>query len=229
MPSDLVIIGAGIAGLCSAYYARRRGLSVTVLERNAAGADACSTGNAGMIVPGDFVPLASPGMISTGLRSMWNPESPFYLRPRADPDLVEWCWRFFRASNAKRADAAGPILTAAQMDSRALFVALSEQAGLDFGLQQRGLTMICATPHALEKKAALLDKAKALGTRATLLDADGVRALNPGVEIACLGGLHFPDDCFLDPRRLLEALHRAVEDVARPRHVAVLTRPQVGR
>jgi D-amino-acid dehydrogenase len=56
----VVILGGGVIGLCSAYYALKRGLAVTVIEREAAGGDNCSMGNAGMIVPSHFIPLAAP-------------------------------------------------------------------------------------------------------------------------------------------------------------------------
>lgn len=88
---DLIIIGGGVIGLSVAYFAQRAGLSVTILDRNPPESDSCSTGNAGMVVPSHFVPLAAPGMIGMGLRSMLNPESPFYIRPRLDPDLIAWC------------------------------------------------------------------------------------------------------------------------------------------
>ena len=86
----VIIVGGGVIGLCSAYYALKRGVPVTVSEREAAGGDNCSLGNAGMIVPSHFIPLAAPGMMAKGLRWMLNPESPFFVRPRMDPALARW-------------------------------------------------------------------------------------------------------------------------------------------
>ena len=60
-----VIVGAGIIGLSSAYYLQKSGWRVTVLEKND-GTDNCSFGNAGMIVPSHFTPLASPGIVAQG-------------------------------------------------------------------------------------------------------------------------------------------------------------------
>ncbi len=65
-------------------------LRVTLVERNAAQRDGCSFGNAGMVVPSHFVPLAAPGMVALGLKWMWNPESPFYIKPRLSRDLLDW-------------------------------------------------------------------------------------------------------------------------------------------
>lgn len=208
--NDVVIIGGGVIGLTAAYFALQRGLKVVVLDRNAPESDSCSTGNAGMVVPSHFVPLAAPGMIGMGLRSMLNPESPFYIRPRLDGELIDWCWRFFRAATREKAGAGAPALAAAQLESRALYVEMAERDGLDFGLQKRGLVMICATEEALHDETGLKPAADRLGVPLEVLDAAGVRALNPGLDIACVGGAYFPLDCYLSPPRLLSALRGAI-------------------
>ena len=102
----VVIVGAGVSGLCAAHYARRRGFAVTVIDDGGPERGGCSFGNAGMIVPSHFIPLAAPGMVALGLRWMWNPESPFYIQPRLDWDLLAWAWRFWRASTRERVERA---------------------------------------------------------------------------------------------------------------------------
>jgi len=94
MSKRVLIVGAGVIGLCTAYYCARRGFAVTVVERKPARRDGCSFGNAGMIVPSHFVPLSAPGMVALGLKWMWNPASPFYVKPRLDADLMGWGVKF---------------------------------------------------------------------------------------------------------------------------------------
>ena len=72
------IIGGGIIGLSSAYYLQKAGHQVTVIDKGDL-QDGCSFGNAGMIVPSHFIPLAAPGMVSKGIRWMFNAKSPFYV------------------------------------------------------------------------------------------------------------------------------------------------------
>src|SRR5436190_11375093 len=98
MARRILIIGAGVIGLSAAYYAARKGHSVTVLEREPVQRDGCSFGNAGMVVPSHFVPLAAPGMVALGFKWMWNPESPFYVKPRLNRDLLAWGLQFWRSS-----------------------------------------------------------------------------------------------------------------------------------
>ncbi|MFM8469353.1 MAG: NAD(P)/FAD-dependent oxidoreductase [Limisphaerales bacterium] len=125
-PKHILIIGGGVIGLSTAYYCARHGHRVTVLDREAVGHEGCSFGNAGMIVPSHFVPLAAPGMVALGLKWMWNPESPFYIQPRLDADLFDWGFKFWQASTAARVERAAPLLRDLSFASRACFEELAD-------------------------------------------------------------------------------------------------------
>jgi D-amino-acid dehydrogenase len=86
---DITIIGGGIIGLCSAYYLQKEGYKVNIIERGDL-SDGCSFGSMGYISPSHFVPLASPGIISQGLKWMLSSTSPFYIKPRLNIDLMKW-------------------------------------------------------------------------------------------------------------------------------------------
>src|ERR1700756_5663736 len=121
MARQILIIGAGVIGLSAAYYAARKGHSGAFLEREPAQRDGCSFGNAGMIVPSHFVPLAAPGMVALGLKWMFNPESPFYIKPRFDADLISWAWKFYRAATPEHVARSAPLLRDLSFASRACF------------------------------------------------------------------------------------------------------------
>lgn len=207
----IVIVGGGVIGLCVAHYALRRGHRVTVLERGACDRDSCSLGNAGMIVPSHFTPLAAPGMVALGLKWMWNPESPFYVKPQLDWDLIGWGLKFWRAATPARVLAAAPLIRDLSFASRACFEELAAQPGFDFGLEKRGLLMLCKTPHTLDDEAQMAAKARALGIPAEVLDAKAVAALEPGVRMDIAGAVWFPQDCHLAPDRFMACLQRSVE------------------
>ncbi len=198
----VTILGAGVIGLSTALYCARRGMKVTVIEKKAQQRDGCSFGNAGMIVPSHFIPLAAPGMVKLGLKWMWNPESPFYIKPRLNLDLVTWGLRFWQASTQQRVDAAAPVLRDLSLLSRQCF----EEIGLDFGLVKKGLLMLCKKPQTLEEEAHTASQARALGIPAEVLDAKATAALDPAVTMDVAGSVFFPMDCHLAPGRFVAAL-----------------------
>ena len=65
--AEILIIGAGVMGICSAYYLTERGHKVMVVDKGEV-CSGCSYGNAGLVVPSHCIPLAAPGVISLGLR-----------------------------------------------------------------------------------------------------------------------------------------------------------------
>lgn len=210
LDGHVVVIGGGLIGFSAAYHLLRAGMQVTLIERGKEEAEGCSTGNAGMVVPSHFVPLAAPGVIWKGLRWMLDPESPFSIRPRPSWELACWGWQFYRASSPARVRRAMPVLRDMALRSRAIFGELAEQEGFEFGLQKKGLLMLCKTRAALEHEAELAAIANSLGVEAEVLDAEGVRKKDPGMEIDVMGGVHFAQDCHLDPARFLGDLRREV-------------------
>jgi D-amino-acid dehydrogenase len=136
---QIVVIGAGVIGLCTAYYCARRGHRVTVIDRSPEQREGCSFGNAGMVTPSHFVPLAAPGMVALGLKWMWNAESPFYIKPRLNWDLLSWGWKFMRAATAKHVERSAPLLRDLSFASRACFEEMAEQWTVPAGVPPGGL------------------------------------------------------------------------------------------
>jgi D-amino-acid dehydrogenase len=161
-----------------------------------------------MVVPSHFVPLAAPGMIAMGLRWMFNPESPFYVRPRPSLELLRWGWLFWRHANAGHVARSRELLRDLNLESRRMFAELAQEE--DFGLQQRGLLMLCKTSRALDEETELAAAAKEIGIEARVLDPRETSALDPGITMDVAGAVHFPQDCHLDPGRFLTALRRRV-------------------
>ncbi len=204
--SRVVVIGGGLIGLSVAAECQRRGHRVSVIERSPEQRGA-SLGNAGMVVPSHFVPLAAPGMVALGLRWMWNPESPFYIQPRLDWDLISWAWKFWRASTRERVEQAAPLLRDLHLASRDAYARLAD-SGEDLGLVRRGLLMLCKTRPALDEEAHTAEKANALGVPAEVLDAAQTAALDPGATMDIVGSVFFPKDCHLEPGRYVAALEQ---------------------
>ena len=97
--SDILVIGGGAIGVCCAHYLTQSGRQVILIEKGDIGCGA-SLGNAGLVIPGQSIPLAAPGMITKGLKWMRDPESPFYIKPRLKLDFLKWLWKFSRHCTA---------------------------------------------------------------------------------------------------------------------------------
>lgn len=213
MSRHVVVIGGGIVGVACAYYLLGRGHRVTVVERGREGHDCCSLGNAGYISPSHFLPLAAPGIVGEALRWMLNPESPFYVKPRPDPELIGWVWRFWRAARPTRAHAVGPLLRDLNLKSRDLFLELAEATGNRFELRRDGCLALFQTEAGLRREAVHAARSEALGMPAPVLDAQGVAELEPEVTLRVHGGVHYVLDAHVTPERF----HATLTDLVRGR------------
>jgi D-amino-acid dehydrogenase len=199
---NIVIIGGGVVGLFSAYYLRQAGHQVTILEKNDIGSGS-SGGNAGLIVPSHFIPLAAPGMVVQGLKWMLNPASPFYIKPRFDLHLLSWLVRYAQAGTAARVRAAIPVLKDLNLASMQLYRELSGSLGGEFGYRNRGLLMLYKTPHAREAAVETAEVAEKIGLRVKVLTPADLSRLQPGVEFSVIGGIYYEDDGHLEPELLI--------------------------
>jgi D-amino-acid dehydrogenase len=220
---DLVVIGAGVIGLCSAYYASLKGFRVTVLDREREDHEGCSYGNAGMIVPSHFVPLAAPGAVALGLKWMWNPESPFWIRPRWDMELFGWGLKFWRAANPGHVKRSATLLRDLHFASRESFEQLAAACQNEFGLVQRGLLALCKSQHVLDEEARITNEAQALGIPVEVLNARDTAKLDPAIRMDIAGSVYFPKDCHLSPQRFM----RRMKDLTRDAGVKFLWKTEV--
>ncbi len=95
-----VIIGGGIIGALSAYFLRKKGGSVTIVEKEQFG-NGCSYGNCGLIHPTHVLPLSMPGAVMTGLKWMLKKDAPIYIKPRFDFGFIKWLINFTGKCNKK--------------------------------------------------------------------------------------------------------------------------------
>ena len=204
-----VIIGGGIIGLCSAYYLQKSGWQVTVLEKNDL-TDNCSFGNAGMISPSHFTPLASPGIISQGIKWMFNAKSPFYIKPTLSWRLANWGIRFIRNANVKNVEHGSPYLRDLSVLSHSLYQKLALAPGFNFAMEEKGILMYFKTEKTRDEEEHLAVKAQGLGLNAEILSKSQVQALEPGLEMEILGAAHYHCDSHLYPNDLMTQLQQNI-------------------
>ena len=206
-----VIVGAGIIGLSSAYYLQKTGWQVTVLEKND-GTDNCSFGNAGMIVPSHFTPLASPGIVAQGIRWMFDSKSPFYVKPSLNWPLIGWAITSCENTNPKNVENGAPYLRDLSLLSHSLFKELSVSPGFDFALEEKGILLYFKTQKSADEETHTAGIARKLGLDAELLTREQIQLLEPGIELDILGAVHYHCDAHLYPNNLMTQLKRYISN-----------------
>ena len=202
---DVSVIGGGIIGLCCAWYLHKAGFNITVIDEDAS-PKGCSYGNAGMIVPSHFTPLASPGMVSKGLQWMLNRKSPFYIRPRLNIDLLRWLWTFYRVAGKDHVIQSAPLLRDLHWEGRDFYNTLSHQPGFDFGFEPKGILMLYKTAAVEKEELENAERAESLGIEANVLSPSRVQQLDPFAKIDIRGGVHYPGDAHFNPDQLMSQL-----------------------
>ncbi|MFM7645366.1 MAG: NAD(P)/FAD-dependent oxidoreductase [Sphingomonadales bacterium] len=202
----VVIVGGGIIGLSSAFYLQEAGHQVIVIDKDDL-LQGCSFGNAGYICPSHFIPLATPGIVMQGLRWMWNSESPFYVQPRLDLDLIRWGWHFMRSATEKKVKAAAIPLRDISLLSQREYARWATLPGMNFSYQHKGLLEIFKTEQTAEHCHHTLQQAHALGLSDTrLLNREELQAMEPATKIDALGALYFGCDAHCYPNQLIPRL-----------------------
>lgn len=206
MRKKITIIGGGIIGLCSAYYLHKDGFDVRVIERGDI-TDGTSFGNAGYVSPSHIHPLPSPGIISKGLRWMMSSTSPFYIKPRANWDLIQWGLNFWKNANAETMHRNAPYLDNILKLSKELMLQVRDDIGNEFHMEEKGILNVYKS-EALEKNEIRIAKeAEHFGIKTRILNAQELQALEPEVEVLARGAVWYVDDTHIHPGKFVMHMH----------------------
>jgi D-amino-acid dehydrogenase len=208
MPSDcdVAVVGAGVVGLACAHAISRRGIGVAVFEGATVGAGA-SHGNTGWVVPSLSMPLASPGMLATGLRAAVDPRGALVIRPALDTSWLRWLWQFRRSCGRERFRRG--VLALVELNRRTLaeFDAY-EAEGIEFESHAGGMLIVARHEHGLSWFSGLFDELVSAGFEGRLdaLDGPAARELEPALSDAVACGFHTSVDRHVQPASLTAGL-----------------------
>ncbi len=206
MEKRVLVIGGGIIGLCSAYYLQKEGHRVTVLDKSWMDTGA-SYVNAGYLTPSHIIPLAAPGMITKGIKYMFDPSSPLYLKPRWDVDFFKWAWAFKRSSTSAKVAKAIPHICDINIFSRELFDELKTSKDLgDFHYERKGLLMLFQTEKEGTQEMDTAEKGKELGLQSDILGEREIREIEPNINIKAKGAVHYHCDGHTTPTQFMQKM-----------------------
>ncbi len=205
MSKEVVIIGGGIIGLCSAYYLQKEGCAVTIIDQSGMTKGA-SFVNAGYITPSHIIPLSAPGMITKGLKWMFDTASPFYVKPRLDKDFLQWAWAFKKSATASKVEKAIPIIKEINILGRTLYEEIKQSGDFNFHYERKGLLMLYKTDKAGEEEWEVGQRAIKEGLNVNHITAEEVKKMEPDAAIDCKGAVYFDSDAHMTPKEFMAEL-----------------------
>lgn len=207
----IIIVGGGVNGLCAAYYLQKKNhYSITIIDKGDI-SDNCSFGNMGFLSPSHFIPLASPGIISEGLKYMLSSSSPFYIKPRLNLPFIQWALQFYRNSNQKTVDKNAGHLSELLNLSRRLMNEIKDDIGDVFDMEEIGCMMMCHSQKAFEEELKLADRAKKFKLEVEIFNREQLQKEEPDVELDIYGAVLFKDDAHIHPGKFMRALKQFLE------------------
>lgn len=206
---NIVVIGAGIIGMTTAWYLARDGHQVTVVDRAAAAGAETSFANGGQLSYSFVAPLAGPGVLSKVPGWLLDRNSPLRFRPRLNPEQWRWSAAFVRACTAAKSRETAEKLLTLSFLSRDLYHEMAEQEHLPFDFARSGKLVLHRNPASFGDARAQTDYQATLGCLQEVLNADQCVAIEPALADArgdIAGGIFTRSEDAGDCHQLCESL-----------------------
>ena len=193
----VIVLGAGVIGVSTAYYLAKAGHDVTVIDRQSGVGLEASFANGGQIAVSHATPWARPGLPLQLLKWMGQDDAPFYFRLKLDPHFWMWGLRFLASCTTRQLEIGTERLFRLSQYSLACLKDLRDTVNLDYNQRQEGILSVYRDQQAFDLAAAELVAHGGAEIVAQALDSDGCRRVEPalkttGIDIA--GGILTAED-----------------------------------
>jgi len=207
----VMVLGAGITGVTTAWFLRRAGFRVSVIERQDGAAQETSFANGGQISVSHPEPWANPSAPLVALRWMGRAGAPLKLRPRLDAEQWQWMIGFLRECLPWRSRRNTAAIATMAVHSLAELRQLREAAGISdaYDAQGRGTLHLFFEEAAFERAKDRIGELAAFGIElrsCTAIQCAGVEPALAASVPRLAGGLYAPDDESGDTMRFCQAL-----------------------
>jgi D-amino-acid dehydrogenase len=210
----VLVLGAGVVGVTSAWYLAEAGHEVSVVERQPHAGMETSFANGGQISASHAEPWAKPAMVPKLLRWLGREDAPLLFRPRAD--LAQWRWAlgFLGECVPGRFERNCRALAGLAAYSRGALRALRQKTGVRYDHLSRGILHFATDGRDFEVLARNAEAVRALGIERQVKSAPECLALEPALKESqdrVAGGVYTPDDESGDACRFTQELARLAE------------------
>lgn len=193
----VVVLGAGVVGVATAFYLRRSGADVTVIDRQPRPALEASFANGGQISVNHATPWAGPGTPWKALKWLGRVDAPLLFHLRYDPSLLAWLARFLANCTRHRARANLREAVRLALYSRHALRALREETGIAYEEKTRGILHVFTNPRDHAEALALVPTMAEFGLPREILSPDRCISLEPALAAIgpqLVGGIYSPED-----------------------------------
>lgn len=205
----ILVLGAGVIGVTTAWFLQKQGHQVTVVDRqNQAGLET-SYANGGQVSVSHAEPWANPSAPFKVLKWLFQADAPLLFRPRMDP--AQWRWVLSFLAQCTPAKAAHNMRQMVNLGiySRSQLQALRQEVGLEYDQVDKGILHFYTNPaefdSALEPTRIMCD----LGCDRQVIDANRAVELEPAlkhIQHKIAGATYTSDDESGDACKFTQAL-----------------------
>ncbi|WP_134680246.1 D-amino acid dehydrogenase [Paracoccus ravus] len=193
----VLVLGAGVIGVTSAWYLAKAGHEVTVIDRQSGAALETSYANAGEISPGYSSPWAAPGIPLKAMKWMFQRHAPLVLQPRLDMHRLGWLAQMLgNCTSAAYAVNKSRMVRIAEY-SRDCLGELRAETGIQYDERTQGTLQVFRKQEQLDGAGKDIEVLRADGVPFEVLDRAGCIAAEPGLARSAeriVGGLRLPGD-----------------------------------
>lgn len=193
----VIVLGAGVIGVTTAYYLRRAGAEVRVLDRQPGPGMETSFANAGELSYGMTSPWAAPGVPKKAIRWMFMRHRPLLIWPVIDPQMWSWGMQMLANCNPDSYRINKSRMVRISHYSRDVLPELLAEAPVEFDMREKGTLQLFRTEKQVKSSKADQDVLAEFGSPFEVLDREGCIAAEPGLALVrekFVGGLRLTAD-----------------------------------
>lgn len=205
----ILVLGAGVVGISTAYYLAREGHDVEVVERHPAAAMETSFGNAGGLCPSFAAPWAAPGMPVKVLKMALKADAPVRFSLWPEPARLRWTRQWLKQCNAAQFRVNKLRMQRVAHYSLACLRELMGETGIAFDFHAGGVLQLFQTTAECRYGDIAASALKEFGIAHSVLDGRGALAVEPALRDAAInieGALHLPSDASGDSHVFCQAM-----------------------
>ncbi|THU05346.1 D-amino acid dehydrogenase [Lampropedia puyangensis] len=211
----VIVLGAGVIGVTSAYYLARAGAQVEVIDRQPQAAQETSFANAGQISPGYSTPWAAPGIPLKAIKWMFQQHAPLAIRLDGSLFQLQWMAHMLRNCNSGSYAINKERMTRVAEYSRDCLRQLRAETGIQYENRSGGTLQLFRTQAQIDAVQRDIEVLRECGVSHELLAPEQLPRVEPGLTHATdrlTGGLYLPNDetgdCHLFTNALVQECRR---------------------